>query len=90
MQARAQAFASELARRRTVRDYAPTPIPDGVLDDCEFARGDFDLDGTVGGADLAVLLSLWSVTNAPFGDLDGDGQIGGADLAILLGNWGPY
>jgi hypothetical protein len=43
----------------------------------------------VGGADLAVLLSLWSVTNAPFGDLNGDGQIGGADLAIFLGNWVP-
>ena len=39
MQARAQAFASELARRRTVRDYAPTPIPDGVLDDCIRAAG---------------------------------------------------
>jgi hypothetical protein len=63
---------------------------DGVLDDCEYARGDFDLDGQINGADLAVLLSLWSVTNAPFGDLNGDGMIGGADLAILLGNWGPY
>jgi hypothetical protein len=37
-----------------------------------------------------VLLSLWSVTNAPFGDLDGDGMIGGADLAIMLSSWGPY
>ena len=63
---------------------------DGVIDDCEYARGDFDLDGQINGADLAVLLSLWSVTNAPFGDLNGDGMIGGADLAILLGNWGPY
>jgi hypothetical protein len=70
---------------------------DGVLDECEFARGNFDLDGIVGGADLAVLLSVeapsdgtWGVTNAPFGDLNGDGIIAGADLAIFLGNWGPY
>ena len=63
---------------------------DALLDECEYARGDFDLDGTVGGADLAVLLSLWGVVNAPFGDLNGDGQIAGADLSILLGNWGPY
>jgi len=63
---------------------------DGVLDECEFARGDFDLDGMVGGADLATLLSLWGTVNAPFGDFDGDGMIAGADLAIFLGNWGAY
>ncbi|MEI7879012.1 MAG: hypothetical protein WCI96_13960, partial [Planctomycetota bacterium] len=63
---------------------------DGMLDECEFARGDFDLDGLVGGADLAALLSLWGVTNAPFGDLNGDGEISGADLKLLRGNWGPY
>ena len=61
-----------------------------MLDDCEFARGDFDLDGTVGGADLATMLSLWGTINAPFGDLNGDGIIAGADLATLLSNWGPY
>ena len=63
---------------------------DGVLDDCEFARGDFNLDGQVGSADLTVLLSLWGVSNAPFGDLTGDGQIGSADITVLLSNWGPY
>ncbi|MCC7184981.1 MAG: nitroreductase family protein [Acidobacteria bacterium] len=39
MQDRARAFAADLARRRTVRDYAPTPIPEGVLDDCVRAAG---------------------------------------------------
>lgn len=39
MQERARAFASDLARRRTVRDYASTPIPDGVIDDCIRAAG---------------------------------------------------
>lgn len=39
MQARARDFAAELARRRTVRDYSPRPIPPGVLDDCLRAAG---------------------------------------------------
>ncbi|MEZ5093954.1 nitroreductase family protein [Nocardioides sp.] len=30
--ARAEELARDLARRRTVRDFAPTPIPDGVLE----------------------------------------------------------
>ena len=32
--ARAQAFAAQLARRRTVRDYAPTPVPRDVIEAC--------------------------------------------------------
>jgi hypothetical protein len=47
--------------------------------------GDFDGDGDVGGADLAILLGGWG---SGTGDLDGDGTTGGADLAILLGAWG--
>lgn len=39
MQARARDFAADLARRRTVRDYSPRPIPAGVLDDCLRAAG---------------------------------------------------
>ncbi len=39
MQERARTFAADLARRRTVRDYASTSIPDGVLDDCIRAAG---------------------------------------------------
>jgi nitroreductase len=34
MRERACAFAAEMARRRTVRDYSPRAIPDGVLDEC--------------------------------------------------------
>lgn len=47
---------------------------------------DFDLDGSVGASDLAILLGAWG-TNDPVLDLDGDGSIGAADLAILLGAW---
>lgn len=37
--ARAQAFADELARRRTVRDYAATPVPRAVIEACLRAAG---------------------------------------------------
>jgi len=49
--------------------------------------GDFNDDGLVDGADLAILLGAWG-SRDPKLDLDGDGIIGGADLTILLGNWG--
>lgn len=35
----ARAFADELARRRTVRDYAPTPVPRAVIEHCLRAAG---------------------------------------------------
>ncbi len=61
---------------------------DGRLDSCEFAVGDLDLNGAITGADLAGILGVWGVPNAPYGDLDGDGIVGGGDLAILLNRWG--
>ena len=60
----------------------------GVIDACELARGDLNLDGVINGADLALLLSIWGSSNPPTGDLNGDGSVGGADLTILLSNWG--
>jgi formylglycine-generating enzyme required for sulfatase activity len=63
---------------------------DGEPDSCERARGDLDLDGTVGGSDLSLLLSMWGQVNPPFGDFDGDGLVGAGDLAFLLSRWsGP-
>jgi hypothetical protein len=54
---------------------------------------DLDLDGSVGSADLAILIGAWS---APGGvclacpaDLDGDGVVGASDLATLIGAWTP-
>jgi hypothetical protein len=46
---------------------------------------DLDGDGSVGGADLAILLAAWGGGGPA--DLDGDGSVGGADLAILLADW---
>jgi len=37
--ARARDFAEELARRRTVRDYAPQPVPRGIIEACLRAAG---------------------------------------------------
>lgn len=37
--ARARDFADELARRRTVRDYAPTPVPRELIEHCLRAAG---------------------------------------------------
>lgn len=37
--ARAADFAADMARRRTVRDYAPTPVPRAVIEACLRAAG---------------------------------------------------
>jgi iodotyrosine deiodinase len=39
MLARAQAFAQEMSRRRTVRDFASRAIPHGVIESCVMAAG---------------------------------------------------
>ncbi len=62
---------------------------DSRPDACEFARGDFDLDGQVGASDLSGILAIWGLQNPPYGDFNGDGIIGGADMSFILGNWGP-
>jgi len=49
---------------------------------------DLSGDGSIGSADLAILLGSWGSTCSP-ADFSGDGLVGSADLAILLGNWGP-
>jgi hypothetical protein len=47
---------------------------------------DLDGDGSVGAADLSLLLAAWG-TSGP-GDLDGDGAVTAADLGLLLAAWG--
>ncbi len=49
---------------------------------------DLDGDGSVGGSDLAIMLSAWGSCGGCPADLDGDGSVGGGDLAILLASWG--
>jgi formylglycine-generating enzyme required for sulfatase activity len=63
---------------------------DGILDSCQYARGDFDLNREVGPADLALQIGLWGTHDSPICDLNGDGLVNGEDLGILLIYWGPY
>ena len=52
------------------------------------ADPDLDGDGSVGGADLGLLLGAWGPCAGCPADLDGDGDVDGADLGLLLGAWG--
>lgn len=57
----------------------------------EPSQADLDGDGSVGAADLALLLGAWGTCPSPPAicpaDLTGDGVVGPADLAILLAHW---
>ena len=49
--------------------------------------GDINMNGGVGGADLAAMLSFWGGPSVA--DLNNDALTDGADLAILISSWGP-
>lgn len=46
---------------------------------------DLNLDGTVNGLDLSILLEQWGVSGSA--DFNSDGVVGPADLGILLAEW---
>jgi hypothetical protein len=50
---------------------------------------DFNNDGVVDAADLAILLGAWGVNPGHEADLNDDGVVNASDLAALLGAWGP-
>jgi hypothetical protein len=84
--------------RFTASDTDPQSIVEAAVDrvrlfafECEGGDGcpaDLDGDGSVGAADLALLLGAWGPNPGDSADLDGDGDVDAADLAILLGAWG--
>lgn len=54
------------------------------------SRADFDADGHIGGADLALLVGAWGTAGYwDRLDLNGSGVVDGGDLSILLAAWGP-
>jgi hypothetical protein len=61
---------------------------DGVLDSCEYALGDLNLNGIVDGQDVSILLGWWAIPNPLFGDLNADNKVDAFDLGILLGRFG--
>lgn len=65
--------------------YIATLDCEGCTNDCP---ADLNDDGTVGTADLLVLLSAWGPNPGHPADLDGSGEVGTADLLILFFNWG--
>lgn len=77
---------------------SPSLVTDAlvVVADSEFSfivglLGDINGDGTVGLADLSILLTNFGISSGMTyedGDLDGDGGVGLSDLSILLGNFG--
>lgn len=70
----------------TVADTNENYVPDA----CEFAEGDFNLDGSVDGIDLDLMLVSWG-TCAPesscIADMNGDGVVDGTDVGLFLANW---
>ena len=67
---------------------APDADADGTLDSCEHYLWDFDLDGVVGGFDLAFILSAWGLPAPHPCDVDGDGVVNGGDLTAVFSHWG--
>jgi hypothetical protein len=65
---------------------APIDMDSAMIQLVPANPADLDGDGTVGGADLGILLANWG--QGGLGDLDGDGTVGGGDLGILLAAWG--
>ena len=51
--------------------------------------GDLNGDGSVGGADLGLLLTEWGCPASCIADIDGDGAVGGSDLGLMMTAWGP-
>ena len=62
---------------------------DSIPDSCQ-CLADLNMDGSVNGADLAVLLGFWGPASGAFpqADIVKTGGVDGADLAYLLGSWG--
>jgi hypothetical protein len=61
---------------------------DGFSDECPpGGREDFNFDGFVDAADLAVLLGAWGTADVRT-DLDASGAVDAPDLAMFLSRWG--
>ncbi len=59
-----------------------------VPDECELARGDSNLDGSVGILDFLAVLAEWGLCGGPCPeDADLDGSVGVLDFLNVLANW---
>jgi len=55
-------------------------------------RGDANLDGTVNGGDLTIVLANYNKTGMSWtaGDFDGNGTVNGGDLNVILANYNQH
>jgi hypothetical protein len=80
--------SARFVRIRTAADAPAVPEIDAVVAVRPVApAADLDGDGTVGGADLGLLLGSWGACTGCTADLDEDGAVTGVDLGLLLGAW---
>jgi hypothetical protein len=64
-------------------------LPTEFADETEFdCLADLNVDQSVDGSDLGLLLSNWGTPGGPEGDMDLDGDVDGADLGLFLAAWG--
>ena len=57
-------------------------------DSCEIAAGDVNLNGSVSGSDVSIVLGWWNLGYSPTSDCNFDGNVDGVDLAIVLAAFG--
>lgn len=61
---------------------------DAKPDSCEIAAGDVNLNGSVSGSDVSIVLGWWNLGYSPTSDCNFDGNVDGLDLAIVLAAFG--
>lgn len=80
-------YVLEVRRKPGSQTNLPVVVSWYMPDTEASVTGDLDGDGSVGAADLSILLNQWGSTGGP-ADLNADGIVNAADLAVLLANWG--
>jgi hypothetical protein len=68
---------------------APDDDLDTHPDQCQYDKGDLDLNGSVDTGDVSIVLLYYGEVNPPFGDFDGNGIVDTGDVSWLLLNFGP-
>jgi len=68
---------------------APDDDADTHPDQCQYDKGDLDLNGAVDTGDASIVLLYYGEVNPPFGDFDGNGIVDTGDVSWLLLNFGP-
>jgi hypothetical protein len=79
-------YVLELKRKTGTQTALPVCVAWYIPETTPSNPADLDNDGTVGAADLSILLSQWGTNGTA--DLTGNGLVGAEDLSILLASWG--